>query len=164
MSALALFFLVLGLGLIAWLSARMRAARFRVGNTARFSSLPAHHGWYVALWTAIPPLLFLVGWSMVAPALVTDTVLASPAAVQLPPPGFDRASILSEARSLAEGRSFGAFHELARASCRRSMPPRSRATTGSRPRSRCCSPLPAARSRSCACGRASARGRGSSGS
>ncbi|KQM94650.1 MULTISPECIES: phosphate ABC transporter permease subunit PstC [Sphingomonas] len=114
MSALALFFLVLGLGLIAWLSARMRAARFRVGNTARFSSLPAHHGWYVALWTAIPPLLFLVGWSMVAPALVTDTVLASPAAVQLPPPGFDRASILSEARSLAEGRSFGAFHELAR--------------------------------------------------
>ena len=62
MSALALFFLVLGLGLIAWLSARMRAARFRKGSTARFSSLPAHHGWYVALWTAIPPLLFLVGW------------------------------------------------------------------------------------------------------
>ncbi|MEG3165157.1 phosphate ABC transporter permease subunit PstC [Sphingomonas sp. PB2P19] len=114
MSPVALLFLVLGLGLIGWLTARVRATRFRKATTARFSSLPAHHGWFVALWTIVPPLLFLVVWSLVAPALVTDTVLATPAAVQLPPPGFDRASILSEARSLAEGRSFGAFHELAR--------------------------------------------------
>ncbi len=114
MSPIALLFLVLGLGLIGWLTARVRATRFRAGSTARFSSLPAHHGWYVALWTAIPPLVFLVVWSMTAPALVTDAVLATPAAIQLPPPGFDRASILSEARSLAEGRSFGAFHGLAR--------------------------------------------------
>ncbi|MGU3390187.1 phosphate ABC transporter permease subunit PstC [Sphingomonas sp. M1A8_2b] len=114
MSAIALLFLVAGLGLIGWLTARVRATRFRAGSTARFSSLPAHHGWYVALWTAIPPLVFLVVWSMTAPALVTDAVLATPAAMQLPAPGFDRASILSEARSLAEGRSFGAFHGLAR--------------------------------------------------
>ncbi len=114
MSAIVLLFLVAGLGLIGWLTARVRATRFRAGSTARFSSLPAHHGWYVALWTAIPPLVFLVVWSMTAPALVTDAVLSTPAAMQLPPPGFDRASILSEARSLAEGRSFGAFHGLAR--------------------------------------------------
>ncbi|PTQ64205.1 phosphate ABC transporter membrane protein 1 (PhoT family) [Sphingomonas sp. PP-CE-3G-477] len=114
MSPIALLFLVLGLGLIGWLTARVRATRFRAGSTVRFSSLPSHHGWYVALWTAIPPLVFLVVWSMTAPALVTDAVLATPAAIQLPPPGFDRASILSEARSLADGRSFGAFHGLAR--------------------------------------------------
>ncbi|RZM25775.1 MAG: phosphate ABC transporter permease subunit PstC, partial [Sphingomonas sp.] len=114
MSPIALLFLVLGLGLIGWLTARVRATRFRAGSTVRFSSLPSHHGWYVALWTAIPPLVFLVVWSMTAPALVTDAVLATPAAIQLPPPGFDRASILSEARSLAKGRSFGAFHGLAR--------------------------------------------------
>jgi len=113
MSAIALLFLVAGLGLIGWLTARVRATRFRAGSTARFSSLPSHHGWYVALWTAIPPLVFLVIWSVTSPALVTDAVLATPAAIQLPPPGFDRASILSEARSLAEGRSFGAFHGLA---------------------------------------------------
>ncbi len=113
MSPTALLFLVLGLALIGWLTARMRAVRFRSTTTARFSSLPSHHGWYVALWTAIPPLVFLIAWSMVAPALVTNTVLATPAAIQLPPPGFDRASILSEARSLANGRSFGAFHALA---------------------------------------------------
>jgi phosphate transport system permease protein len=114
MSAIALLFLVLGLGLIGWLTARVRATRFRAGSAARFSSLPSHHGWFVALWTAAPPLIFLVVWSMTSPALVTDTVLSTPAAMQLPAPGFDRASILSEARSLAEGRSFGAFHGLAR--------------------------------------------------
>ncbi len=114
MSALALLFLVLGLGLIGWLTARVRATRFRKGTTARFSSLPSHHGWFVALCTIVPPLLFLLAWSMVSPALVTDSVLQTPAAMQLPPPGFDRASILSEARSLAEGRSYGAFHDLAR--------------------------------------------------
>ncbi len=114
MSALALLFLVLGLGLIGWLTARVRATRFRSNTTARFSSLPGHHGWFVALWTMVPPIVFLVVWSLVSPALVTDTVLNTPAAVQLPPPGFDRASILSEARSLASGQSYGAFHELAR--------------------------------------------------
>ena len=95
MSALALLFLVLGLGLIGWLTARVRATRFRSTTTARFSSLPGHHGWFVALWTMVPPIVFLVVWSLVSPALVTDTVLNTPAAVQLPPPGFDRASILS---------------------------------------------------------------------
>ena len=62
MSPIALLFLVLGLGLIGWLTARVRATRFRAGSTVRFSSLPSHHGWYVALWTAIPPLVFLVIW------------------------------------------------------------------------------------------------------
>ena len=53
MSAIALLFLVLGLGLIGWLTARVRATRFRAGSTVRFSSLPSHHGWFVALWTAV---------------------------------------------------------------------------------------------------------------
>ena len=114
MKPIALFVLVIGLALIGWLAARMRAATFRRGSTQRFSSLPIHHGWFVALCTLVPPLIFLAIWSLTSPALVTDTVLATPAALQLPPPGFDRASILSEARSLAEGRSYGAFHNLAK--------------------------------------------------
>ncbi|KQM65607.1 phosphate ABC transporter permease [Sphingomonas sp. Leaf17] len=111
MSALALLFVIAGLGLIAWMSARVRAARFRTAGT-RFSSLPVHHGWFVALWTILPPLLFLVIWAATSPALVTDMVLTTPLAAQLPPPGFDRASILSEARALANGDTFGAFHAL----------------------------------------------------
>jgi phosphate transport system permease protein len=113
MSLGALLLLLAGLALVGWLSARARAAAFRVGGR-RFSSLPGHHAAYVALWCLLPPLLFLGIWSLTSPALVTDAVLATPVAAQLPPPGFDRAAILSEARRLAGGSAYGAFHPLAR--------------------------------------------------
>ena len=109
---LALFLVIAGLGLIGWLTARMRAVGFRHGSTERFSSLPSHFGGYVALWTVLPAALFLTVWASTSPALVTEQVLRDPAAAQLPPPGFDRAAILSEARSLAAGTSFGAFNPL----------------------------------------------------
>ncbi len=112
MSALALLFLIAALGLIGWVVARARAARFRTGTARRFSSLPQHHGWYVAMWTLLPALVFLAIWHSVAPALVTDAVLATPMAAALPPPGLDRAAILSEARNLANGDAWGAFHPL----------------------------------------------------
>ncbi|UVO52093.1 phosphate ABC transporter permease subunit PstC [Sphingomonas sp. SUN019] len=112
MSASALLFLVVALGLIGWLSGRARAARFRKGSRERFSSLTGHYGWWVALCTVLPPLIFLAVWAFTSPALVTDAVLATPAAAQLPPPGFERASILSEARNLARGDAYGAFNQL----------------------------------------------------
>jgi phosphate transport system permease protein len=112
MSLLALAILIAALGLIAWFVARARAAAFRVDANERFSALPAHHGWYVALWTVVPALLFVAAWSFISPALVTDAVIATPAAAALPPPGFERAAILSEARNLARGQAFGAFHDL----------------------------------------------------
>ncbi|MBB6503520.1 phosphate transport system permease protein [Sphingomonas endophytica] len=109
---LALLFLIAALGLIGWVVARARAIRFRSATTRRFSSLPQHHGWYVAMWTLLPALVFLALWHSVAPALVTDAVLATPPAAALPPPGLDRAAILSEARNLANGDAWGAFHPL----------------------------------------------------
>ncbi|WP_184503975.1 phosphate ABC transporter permease subunit PstC [Sphingomonas endophytica] len=112
MSVLALLFLIAALGLIGWVVARARAIRFRSATTRRFSSLPQHHGWYVAMWTLLPALVFLALWHSVAPALVTDAVLATPPAAALPPPGLDRAAILSEARNLANGDAWGAFHPL----------------------------------------------------
>jgi phosphate transport system permease protein len=100
----ALLFLVLGLGLIAWLSGRVRAIAFRKIGGRRFSSLPRHHASYAAMWTILPPLLFLAIWSVCSPSLVTDGVLRTPAAAELPSPGFERAAILSEARAIANGR------------------------------------------------------------
>lgn len=113
MSGPALLLVIAGLAFVAWLTARARAEAFRT-PMRRFSSLPGHYGWYAALWTLLPPLAFLALWSLFAPALVTNAVLAAPAATQLPPPGFERATILSEARALAEDEAFGAFHPLAR--------------------------------------------------
>ena len=115
MSSLALFFLIAGLGLIGWLTARVRAVSFRRDSDARFSSLPSHHATYVALWTVLPATLFLAVWSSVSPALVTDAVLRTPAAAQLPADRFERASTLAEARNLAMGRSVGAFNPASRA-------------------------------------------------
>ncbi|MEH3099244.1 phosphate ABC transporter permease subunit PstC [Sphingomonas adhaesiva] len=112
MATLPLLFMIAALATIGWLTARARAVRFRADATRRFSSLPQHHGWFVTLATLLPPLIFLAVWNVTSPALVTDAVLATPPAAQLPPPGFERASILSEARHLAEGSSYGAFHAL----------------------------------------------------
>lgn len=113
MSSVAIIFLIVALGLIGWFTARARAMRLRLAGPRRFSSLPGHFGWYVALWTIVPPLLFLIVWRFVSPALVTDAVLATHHAAALPPPGFERAAILSEARNLANGDAYGAFHQLA---------------------------------------------------
>ena len=113
MTAGARLLLLLGLAVIAWAVARARAVRQRMPGE-RFASLPTQGGWFAAFWTLLPPFVFLALWAFVAPALVTDAVLATPAAAGLPPAGFERATILSEARALGAGQSFGAFHDLAR--------------------------------------------------
>ncbi|MCF8708432.1 phosphate ABC transporter permease subunit PstC [Rhizorhapis sp. SPR117] len=115
MTGPAILLLVIGLGLIAWISARAKAARLRVGGTVRLHSLPGHHGWYVALWTVLPAFLFLAVWSNVSPGLVTQAVLADPAASELPQDSFARGAILSEARNLATGRQATAFNPQAQA-------------------------------------------------
>ena len=113
MSGTALLILIVGLALVGWASARARARRFRASTARRFSSLPRHHGWFVALCTVLPPLLFLLVWALTSPALVTEAVIATPGGAHLPPPGFERGAILAEARALATGRASGAFNPLA---------------------------------------------------
>ncbi len=101
MNAYALLFLLLGLGLIGWLTARARAARFDRGGAKRLHSLPSQHGWYVAIWTMLPALLFLAAWSSISPGLVREEVLQHPAAAQLSDFAFERDAVLAEARRIA---------------------------------------------------------------
>ncbi len=112
MSPAALAFLIAGLALVGWLVARARAAAFaRVPagsdkaavRAARPHSLPSYHGWYVALWTAVPALLFLALWGALAPGFAQSAVEASPAAASLPTGDFQRTAILAEARQIATG-------------------------------------------------------------
>jgi len=105
--------LIFGLGLIAWLSARAKAARFAGSGKGRAHSLPGYHGWYVAAGAVIPALLFTIVWAGIAPRLVTQSVLDSPAARSLPTEGFDRGAILGEAKGLASGQLEGAFNPQA---------------------------------------------------
>src|SRR5918992_2083573 len=100
MSIAVIALLVLGLGVVAWLSGRARAAAFAApGGEARDRphSRPGQHGWYVALWTVLPAALFLVIWQNVSGNLVYAQVLASPEAQNLPGFSIQRAAILNEA-------------------------------------------------------------------
>jgi phosphate transport system permease protein len=108
-SVAAIALLIIGLGLIAWLAARARAVAFAGPGRARLHSLPGQHGWYVALWTVVPALIFLAGWNQLSGNLIFAQVLASPEASSLPGFGMQRQAILSEAYALATGRSDTAF-------------------------------------------------------
>ena len=115
MSPTLLLLLALGLGLAGWLAARARAWSFRSASpTGRLASLPTYHAWYVALWTFLPVLVFIAAWSAIAPGLVTQAVLATPAADQLPEFGFQRQTILNEARAVASGSASSVFNPVAK--------------------------------------------------
>lgn len=107
--------LALGLGLIGWLAARARAASFAKGPAAvRMHSLPAYHGWFVAICAGVPAAVFAVAWMALSPALVQSRVLLDPAAAQLPVFGMQRDATLIEARALALGQVQSVFDPLAR--------------------------------------------------
>ncbi|HEY6814397.1 MAG TPA: phosphate ABC transporter permease subunit PstC [Croceibacterium sp.] len=115
MSPAFLLLLALGLGLAGWLAARARAWSFRrAAGGQRLAALPAYHAWYVALWVVVPVTLFALIWSAIAPQLVLQSVLASPAAADLPAFGMQRDTILGEARNVATGAAAAVFNPAAR--------------------------------------------------
>jgi phosphate transport system permease protein len=105
MSSSLLLLLMLGLALAGWLAARARAWSFKRTSDTRLAALPSYHGWYVALWIAVPVLLFIALWSAIAPALVTQAVLADPAAATLASLEFQREALISQARAVAAGQA-----------------------------------------------------------
>jgi phosphate transport system permease protein len=111
---LALLVAILGLALLAWLSARARALAFAAPGAPRPHSLPGYHGWYVAVWAAVPALLFLLLWVPLSDRLVMDAVMGSPAAANLPPFEMQRNAILQETRELAQGLRQASFYPEAR--------------------------------------------------
>jgi phosphate transport system permease protein len=112
LSSLAILLIILGLAALGWMMARARAMAFRQGGSGadRPHSLPAYHGWYVALWAAVPALIFLAIWTPLQANLVAQEVLSSPAAANLPAFEMQRVAILREAREIAEGVRPGGFH------------------------------------------------------
>ncbi|MBT2133741.1 phosphate ABC transporter permease subunit PstC [Croceibacterium sp. LX-88] len=110
-----LLLLALGLGLAGWLAARARAWSFRRAKPGvRLAALPSYHAWYVALWVVVPVMLFALTWNVIAPQLVNQAVLASPAAADLPPFGMQRETMLAEARNVASGAAPAVFNPGAR--------------------------------------------------
>jgi phosphate transport system permease protein len=116
MTQISLLLIALGLALAGWLAARARAWSFQAAAGApRLAARPNYHAWYVALWIIGPVLAFILLWSFIEPQLVMQAVLASPAASELPEFGFERDSILAEARAVAAGQSSSVFNPAAQA-------------------------------------------------
>ena len=113
MSPVIPILLVFGLGLIGWLAARARALAFRRDGKGRLHSLPSFHGWFVALAIVLPALLFAAVWATVMPGLAESEALKSPAAAQLPAFGFQRDTILAEARTQAASPGAAVFNPIA---------------------------------------------------
>ena len=112
MSLLAIFFLVLGLGAVGWMAARVRALAFAAPDKARHErahSRPGYHGWHMAIWVAGPALLMLAVWSFVGPQLVHNDVMASLPANDRPVTDLEVQSFYSEVVSLATGEIDAAF-------------------------------------------------------
>ncbi len=96
---------------VATLLVLLTATAFRLGRQRAFAaaggsirtlhSTPGYYGYYVALWCALPALVLLIAWLVVAPRVTDALVLASlPAEVQELP--TTRLSlILDDARKLA---------------------------------------------------------------
>jgi phosphate transport system permease protein len=114
MSPITLILIALGLGLLGWLAGRAKAWSFQSSDPAlRPASRPIYHAWYVALWVVLPVLAFVAAWSVIAPNLVLQTVLATPEAQGLTGLGFERDAFIGEARAVALGEAPGVFNDEA---------------------------------------------------
>ena len=100
---------ILAVAVVAGLFARNRAAGLRAGG-GRLNSLPNYHALYVAIWAALPALLFLAIWAPVQTGLVDQAVLSSPAGQGLPAFDLARDTILTEAREIAAGEREAGFN------------------------------------------------------
>ncbi|MBA4768131.1 MAG: phosphate ABC transporter permease subunit PstC [Porphyrobacter sp.] len=111
MSPITLILIAIGLGLLGWLAGRAKAWSFQTGDAAmRPASRPIYHAWYVALWVVLPVLAFVAAWSVIAPILVLQSVLATPEAQSLTGFDFERNAFIGEARAVALGQAPGVFN------------------------------------------------------
>lgn len=115
MTLSAITLLVLGLGLVAYVSARGRAAAFATPNRAssrdigQVHSRPNQHGWFVALWALVPALLLVAAWSVVDEGVIDARAIESVPATQRPATELDREAFLNEVRGVATGELQAAF-------------------------------------------------------
>jgi phosphate transport system permease protein len=105
---------VFGLGLVGWFAARGRARLLYKGRGS-MHSMPAYHGWHMALWILVPALVVWGVWSAIMPGLVEGALFADPVAATLPTDPMTLSAIVAEAHNLASDPSAAAFNPQAQA-------------------------------------------------
>ena len=119
MSLTVIALLIVGLGVVAFLVARGRAAAFEapVGAPAglRPHSRPSYHGAYVALAGVIPALLLLAAGSAVQPRVLDGAIVAAMPVADQPKTAMDREAVIQEVKGLASGELADAFNPASKA-------------------------------------------------
>ncbi|MBE2277837.1 MAG: phosphate ABC transporter permease subunit PstC [Rhodobacteraceae bacterium] len=94
--------ILLAIGLAGYFLGRRRALQVAGGNAKLLHSLPAYHGWHVALMATVPALLLLALWLIVQPIYLENRVTG-----HLPPEmaatPADVSLAMSDIRRLAAG-------------------------------------------------------------
>lgn len=121
MSTGAILLGLAGLALVAYLSARARAAAFSGGRKfasagqliGSVHSRPTYHAWYVALWALLPALMIVLAWALFGSDFIAGrTINALPAELR-PDTLLERQAFLGEVRAVVSGSLAAAFDPAA---------------------------------------------------
>ncbi len=100
--------IVLLLCLVGYFMARRRAGTWAKQENAGLHSLPAYHGYFVALWVGIPSLLLVILWVFFQDSVIDGLLLASlPERVTAGLSDNEISLLISQIRSIAGGQVFG---------------------------------------------------------
>lgn len=80
MNTSALIFIIIGLSLISFFTARQRAATS--SDDIRFKALPKHFGYMTAIWSGLPALILIIAWAAIKPGYMHNEIISTlPASV-----------------------------------------------------------------------------------
>ncbi len=101
------FMLILAVGaliLIGFQVGHRRSVAIVGGKASQLHSLPGYHGFYIALWCAIPALMVMAAWLVMEPILLDSAVMASlPAEFTASKTDAQLSLILNDIRNIAAG-------------------------------------------------------------
>ncbi|CCQ73398.1 phosphate ABC transporter permease subunit PstC [Magnetospira sp. QH-2] len=120
MQTFALILAILGLALMAFWTGRARALLTVGGQASRLHSLPSYHGYYIALWCALPALSLLILWvSLEGPILELLLVSTLPQDVMEASSKAELALLINDIRNIAAGNIASDTNEVNRAAAAR---------------------------------------------
>lgn len=102
---------VLLLATFGYVQGRARATRAVDGNLEQLHSRPVHHGWHVALATAVPALITLCFWAMLQSIIANSTLDIDPSLPDLEIPQAQRDLLSPESIATRELAQRGLFVE-----------------------------------------------------
>lgn len=102
MSVGLLILLVLGLTVLGYVFGRKRALDLAAQNDVSLHSLPGYYGQAVALFTAVPALLFMVAWLFIQPVIINGQA-SSLIPDSVIPEGGSRSLVMEDVGRIADG-------------------------------------------------------------